>query len=360
MRFLAAALLIGASLLAPALSALAQVPAGRPTAGPPAGPTPQRGAPLVIDPPLRDFGVVAPGSRHPTTFVLRNAGSAPLTIARAQPSCKCTDVTLIDGKTLAPGESVELGATLAVPDSPGLKDAKVMISVNGFPGVVVAAMQADVTFPVRVDPAYVDALKGVSSGVVTLRSVDGTPFRVLSAGGRPPRIQGFDAVTDSPRNEYRLEWSAADLGSPLPQWWVIDTDRADCPQLPLRIRHESTGSRFDPGRLTRFWFAPESIVLAGRVKAGGTATLRTSIEHLNPSAQGRVTNPEWSAVRGLRVPGGEGTAELVSAQPRGGDFVDIAFRFTPASGRSGPMYVPVEITTGSGSGLVYVAVTVEP
>ena len=119
-------------------------------------------------------------------------------------------------------------------------------------------------------------------------------------------------------------------------------------------------SRFDPGRLTRFWFAPESIVLAGRVKAGGTATLRTSIEHLNPSAQGRVTNPEWSAVRGLRVPGGEGTAELVTAQPRGGEFVDIAFRFTPASGRSGPMYVPVEITTGSGSGLVYVAVTVEP
>jgi hypothetical protein len=319
-----------------------------------------RAAPLVVEPPMRDFGVVAPGSRHPTTFTLRNAGTAPITIARAQPSCKCTDLTPIDGKTLAPGESIELGATLAVPDSPGVKDAKVMISVTGYPGVVMAAMQADVTFPVRVDPAYVDALKGVATGVVTLRSVDGTPFRVRSAGGRPPRIQGFDAVTDAPRSEYRLEWSVAEMGSPLPQWWVVDTDRADCPQLPLRIRHESTGSRFDQGRLTRFWFVPESIVLAGRVKVGTAATLRTSIEHLNPAAQGRVTNPEWSAVRGMRVPGGEGTVELVSAQPRGSDFVDIAFRFTPAPGRSGSMYVPVEITTGSGSGLVYVAVTVEP
>lgn len=309
---------------------------------------------------MRDFGVVAPGSRHPTTFTLRNAGTAAITIARAQPSCKCTDLTPIDGKTLAPGESIELGATLAVPDSPGVKDAKVMISVTGYPGVVMAAMQADVTFPVRVDPAYVDALKGVAAGVVTLRSVDGTPFRVLSAGGRPPRIQGFDAVTDAPRSDYRLEWSVAEMGSPLPQWWVVETDRADCPQLPLRIRHESTGSRFDQGRLTRFWFVPESIVLAGRVKAGTAATLRTSIEHLNPAAQGRVTNPKWSVVGGMRVPGEEGTVELVSAQPRGSDFVDIAFRFTPTAGRSGPMYVPVEITTGSGSGLVYVAVTVEP
>ena len=222
-------------------------------------------------------------------------------------------------------------------------------------------MQADVTMPVRVEPAYVDALKGVQEGQVRVASVDGAPFRVTAAGGKAPAFVGFDPAVDAPRAEYLLRWRTPELGSPaLPQWWVIDTDRADCPQVPLRIRHETTGSRFDPGRTARFWFVPESIVLAGRVRAGTPVELRTTIEHLNPAAQGRVTNPAWSQVRGVAVPGGEGTAELVSATPRGEAFVDLVFRFAAAPGRQGPMYVPVMIDTATGQGAVFVAATVVP
>jgi len=343
---------------------LAPIPAGgqAPAAGqgaPGAG-TPAAASPLVVEPPAVDFGRVAPGTKHPARFTLRNAGAVPLTIASAKPSCKCTDVTDIAGKVIPPGGTLELTAALQVPKSPGEKDAKVMIAVEGRPGLVLAKMVAEVTQPVRAAPTYVDALKGASAGSIRLESVDGAPFRVLSAGGRPPVLAGFDPAVDAPRSAYELRWDVAGLGSPLPQWLVVTTDRPDCPQVPLRIRHETTGSRFDPGMHARFWFAPESIVLAGNAKAGQPVRLTTTIEHLNPQAQGRVTAPAWGDVTQVSVPGGEGSATLASTTKRGADFVDIAFDFVPAADRAGPLYVPVRITTPTGSGDVFVAVTVAP
>jgi hypothetical protein len=316
--------------------------------------------PLVVEPAEVNFGRVAPGSKHPARFVLRNVGSAPITIASAKPSCKCTDVTDIAGKTIAPGATLELEAALQVPRSPGEKDAKVMIAAQGFQGLVLARMVAEVTQPVRAVPAHVDALKGNASGTIRLEATDGVPFRILSAGGRAPAIAGFDAAADLPRAAYELRWDMAALGAPLPQWWVVTTDRADCPQIPLRVRHETTGSRFDPGMHSRFWFAPESIVLAGVAKAGQPVRLTTTIEHLNPQAQGRVTAPAWGDITGIDVPGGEGTARVVTGKKRGTDFVDLVFDFTPSPGRSGPLYVPVRISTVTGSGDVFVAVTVAP
>lgn len=320
----------------------------------------QRSA-LAVEPPSINFGTVAPGTKHPARFLLRNTGAEPLTIAKAQPSCKCTDVSDIVGKTIPPGGTLELTAALLVPKSPGEKDAKVMISLQGQAGMVLAQMVADVSMPVRVVPAYVDALKGKSEGTIALSSVDGKPFRVLSAGGRAPALVGFDPAKDAPRAEYVLRWTMADLGSGhIPQWWVVDTDRADCPQVPLRIRHETTGIRFDPGANARFWFVPESVVLAGVAKPGQPVRLVATIEHQNPAAQGVVTNPAWSDVKSISVPGGEGVATLGAVTRRGTDFADIAFDFRPAAGTKGPMYVPVQVETGTGKGLVYVAVTVVP
>jgi hypothetical protein len=332
--------------------------------GAPQAPAPDaRPAPapaLVVEPPEVNFGRVEPGSKHPARFLLRNAGSAPLTIASAKPSCKCTDVSPIEGKTIPPGGTLELTAALQVPRSPGEKDAKVMISVAGSPGTVLAKMVADVTQPVRSEPPFVDALKGVSAGTIRLSSIDGAPFRVLSAGGKVPDLVGFDPAKDAPRSSYEIRWSVAAIGSPLPQWWVVDTDRTDCPQVPLRIRHETTGVRFDPDQRSRFWFPPESVVLAGTAKAGQPVRLSTTIEHINPAAQGRVTAPDWGKVSAITVPGGEGAATLVSVTPRGADFVDLSFDFVPAAGRAGALYVPVRITTPTGSGNVFVAVTVAP
>ncbi|HAQ66343.1 MAG TPA: hypothetical protein DCR70_01005, partial [Phycisphaerales bacterium] len=54
-------------------------------AAPPSVPGAPVQAPLMVEPPVVNFGVVAPGTKHPARFVLRNIGSTPLTIERAQP-----------------------------------------------------------------------------------------------------------------------------------------------------------------------------------------------------------------------------------------------------------------------------------
>lgn len=360
------ATLAAAPQAAPAAPAAPVAPAATPPAGTrppiPAGSPQMARIPLEISPPLVDFGIVGPGTKHPAKFLLRNVGREPLVVARAVPSCKCTDISDIAGKTIPPGGTLELTAALLVPKSPGMKDAKVMIAFEGFNGMMEAKMQGDVTMPVRVAPAYVDALRNSTQGKITLSSVDGKPFRILSAGGHPPVIEGFDAAKDAPRAQYELQWRIADImiGDALPQWWVVETDRDDCPLVPLRVRHETTASRFDMPRLQRFWFPPESVLLAGRVKAGTPVDVTTTIEHLNPSAQGRVTNPAWSDVKGARVPGGEGTIEIVSATKRGEDFVDLVLRFTPKQGLVGAHYIPVELETASGKGPLFVSVTVTP
>lgn len=341
-----------------AAAAQQQQPTPRP--GAPRTPSqPATRAPVAIDPPLVDFGVVAPGSKHPATFTIRNMGSVPIKVAKALPSCKCTDITPIDGQVIQPGGSLQVSAALSVPRSPGEKEAKVMISFEGYQGMHEAKMKGDVTLPVKVAPAYLDALKGNLAGTLQLSSVDGKPFRVLSAGGKPPVLAAGSSDAAAPAHQ--LSWNLAGVApEAMQQWWLIETDREDCPIIPVRVRHDATGARFDMARMQRFWFPPESVIVAGRVKAGSPVEIATTIEHLNPAAQGRVTEPEWGKVIGATVPGGEGTAEVVSATKRGEDFVDVVLRFTPRADLRGVQYVPVHIQTATGSGPVFVAAVVVP
>ncbi len=326
---------------------------------PPATRQPIGQPPVVVEPAVVDFGVVQPGSKHPAKFTLRNVGTSAVVVDQAMPSCKCTDISPIVGQVIQPGGTLELTAALSVPRSPGEKDAKVMVVFKGYRGMIEAKMKGDVTLPVRVMPAYLEALKGATSGTIQLASVDGAPFKVVSSGGKAPVLAGGSADAAAPA--HTVAWSIAGIApDKLPQWWIVETDRADCPIIPVRIRNEATGSRFDQARFARFWFPPESIVVAGRAKAGVPVQVDTTIEHLNPAQQGRVTNPQWGDVKAVHVPGGEGTAELVSATKRGEDFVDVVFKFTPRAGLQGVQYIPIDIETSTGRGPVFLAVVVAP
>lgn len=338
-------------------------PAPRAPQAPQAPQVQQVPLPVVLEPPMIDFGVVAPGTKHPGRFTLRNTGTDPVTVGPVTPSCKCTDISPITGKVIPPGGTLELTAALSVPNTPGDKDAKVYITFAGMRGMLTALMKADVTLPIRATPAYVDALKGVTSGVVRLSSVDGKPFQVRSVGGKPPVLVddkgAFVADPSAPATAHNIKWSLAGVpADQLQQWMVVETDRSDCILIPLRVRHERTGVMFDPRQGARFWFPPESIVMGGALKAGTPVELTTVIEHYNPGAQGRVTNPAWSQVQGVRAAPAFGTAELVSATPRDTNFVDVVFRFTPAANVRGAVYAPVEIQTATGAGNVYISAVV--
>ena len=316
---------------------------------------------VVVQPESISFGAVAPGSSHTGSFTLLNTTQSPMTIRAAVPSCKCTALTDIVGKSIPAGGSLKFDATMEVPLTPGVKDATVQIVVEGLAKPLTAKLSAESVMPIRVDPAYVDALKGKSMGTVAVRSADGQPFRILSVDGAAPQCVGFDPSGDAPRAEYTLRWSAPSAPcEAMPLWWVVETDRADCPLVPLRIRHECTGSKADPGRFAREWFFPEPIGIVGRVAPGTSAETVVPIEHYNPQARGAVQRPQWKDVVRVETRDPRATATLVRTQEGTREQVDVRLSITPSAAIRGFFAVPVDIVTATGTGTVMVYGIADP
>ena len=316
---------------------------------------------VVIEPPLVDFGRVAPGSQHPAKFAIRNIGAQPVTITSVVPSCKCTGVNALKGTVIAPGASVELLATLDVPRTPGEKEAKVFLIFEGSQAPMIAMLKADATLAVRANPSFVDALKKVKGGSIVVSSEDRKPFQIKSAGGVVPVFSGFDPSKDAPRAAYTLQWSAPTAPcESMPLWWIIETDRADCPLIPLRIRHECTGSLADPLKAARYWFIPEPLGIAGRVAQGQSTVIPITIEHYNPAGKGAIVRPDWLDVKAVRSISPQIVASLDGTRPGNKDDVAVLIRVAPAPGVTGIVYGFVEIETATGRGVVAISMQVVP
>ncbi|MEY5061581.1 MAG: hypothetical protein RIS45_1502 [Planctomycetota bacterium] len=318
-------------------SALAQAPAA-----------PQQASPIVIAPPVVELGAIEAGSTHPAKFTIINSGKTEITVVAATPNCKCTAISDVAGRKIAPGGTLELSASLAAPRAPGVKEAVVFLTFNGAPPAQ-AKIRGDVRLKVIAEPPYVDALKDVTSGTVKLRAADGKPFTVTRSGGRAPVFVGFDPAKDQPRAEYEIRWDLSGLAcEQMPLWWFVWTDRADCAVVPLRVRDECTGSKHDQGRFSRFWIVKESLVDAGRVHNGKPGTVEVELEHYNPPKRGAVEKPEWRAVSSVRslIPGVE--VKYVSKRDVGADGAMVTLEVVAAHGGAFEGEIEIETATGKG------------
>ncbi|MEY2715030.1 MAG: hypothetical protein RIT24_1373 [Planctomycetota bacterium] len=324
------------SLLALA-SASAQAPAA-----------PQQPSPIVVAPPVVELGAIEPGSTHPAKFTIINGGKTEITVVAATPNCKCTAISDVAGRKIAPGGTLELSASLAAPRAPGVKEAVVFLTFNGAPPAQ-AKIRGDVRLKVIAEPPYVDALKEVTSGTVKLRAADGKPFSITRSGGKAPVFVGFDPAKDQPRAEYEIRWDLSGLAcEQMPLWWFVWTDRTDCSVVPLRVRDECTGSKHDQGRFARFWIVKESLVDAGRMHNGQPGTVEVELEHYNPPKRGAVEKPEWRAVTAARslIPGVE--VKFVSKRDVGVDGAMLTLEVTAAQGGSFEGEIEIETATGKG------------
>jgi hypothetical protein len=324
--------------------------------GPAAEATAQQSSPaqqpalITVAPPVVDLGVVQPGSTNAATFTLINTGNTPVTVQSAVPNCKCTAITPVQGKVIAPQGTLEISASLAAPRVPGDKEAVVFLTFQGA-APVQAKIKGEVRLPILATPPFVDALRDVTSGTVTLKSVDGKPFKVLQSGGVAPVFVGFDAAKDTPRAEYTLSWNLAGRKpEEMPLWWFVWTDRADCDAIPLRVRDEATGSKNDMERFKRFWIVKESLVIAGRGSIGATTKTEIEIEHYNPPKRGAIENPAWREVRAVRSLNPDIEVKLAGKRDVGADAAMLGVEVTPK--RAGPIEGLLEIETATGKGLV--------
>jgi Protein of unknown function (DUF1573) len=347
--------------LALALSAVAQsqapaAPATRPTApqASPAGQAPAQMPPVTVTPPKVNFGKVGPESVNPATFTVTNVSGSPLKIVKATPSCKCTAISPVEGKTIEPGQSIDVSASLKTPSTPGIRDAKVFLMFEGYRAPVILELVGDVVMDVVCEPPFVDALQGRTNGTIKVFAQDGKPFRILSAGAAAPvfagATKGFDPAKDQPLNAYEIAWNVAGLTA-LPIWWVVETDRASAPLLPLRVRNENTGGKWDMARFDRQWHLKDGIVFIGALQSGKPLEYTIELEYYNPPSKdptkARAKKPNWGTVKSVKSKDPTLTIEVIEHKQLGDEQVEIKIRVTGSTAKT--IYTDCIIETETGS-----------
>jgi len=311
-------------------AAVADAAPDRSSAGPVQG-TP----PIRLDPPMLDFGFVPPSSASTGTIALVNTGRTPLKILAVQPSCKCTTISDLAGKEIPAGGSVELEATLDAQPAPGPKRAQIRVLVEGYTQVVTVQLQAEVALSVRVTPPYINAVEGKNqTGRLVVQSTDGTPFRICSTHGMPPRYLGYDPATEEPRSQYLVEYDIADFGSRIPRYFVIETDREDAPLIDVLLRHEDS---FPAINIRMKDYRIPAGVIASGDSTEFTIRLDNRIDRPAPSINAAIS----------RSP--DGTVEFVGQEiDEANEEVLVTLRLTPKSDYEGFLYLPFTIFAQTG------------
>jgi hypothetical protein len=162
---------------------------------------------LLLAEPHYDFGRIVPGAVVTHRFKASNAGDAPLTISKLNPTCGCTSTVAGQG-TLAPGESTELEVIFNAAGHPGLNQKSVEV-VSDDPVQPVQTLSFDAEVMQDVEAAtqevrFEDLVrKDRRRASVKLASETGQPIRVVSADlsaspwlGVATREEGDDVYVD--------------------------------------------------------------------------------------------------------------------------------------------------------------------
>ena len=189
-----------------------------------------------------DFGFVKPKELSKASIKIKNLSDKPLTILAVQPSCKCTSLSDLAGHEIPPQGFVMLDAALKNQSSPGVKKATIKVLIDGYSRVSMVELKAEATLAIRALPGHINAVRGEAmSGRIVVSSLDGKPFSIISAHGAKPSFVGFDPAADAPLNRYLLNYDLTQFTKEtMPRYWIIETDRAECPVLDVVVRHEWT------------------------------------------------------------------------------------------------------------------------
>jgi hypothetical protein len=284
-----------------------------------------------------NLGDVDPHSKHQITVSLTNPTSSAATIDRAVPDCACTTTEPLDGRTIGPGETIVFPVNFAARSEPGEKHAKLNIVIDGGRYRPVIQIAANIVMPIMGQPPYVDALENKTSGTVEIYSRDNQPFRIVSSNGAAPQLVG-QSGGGTPSNRYTLAWDVSPFAGPgMKLWWIVETDRPDCPILPLRIRHEWSGGKADPDRRARGWIMKEYLINAASIAPGKPVELEAVL-----------TNPNRQRITSVESLSSDAAISLISQQDVGEQESLVKLRFTPREGFAGLMYAMARFNSPTG------------
>ena len=326
------------SLTASTQTAALSQPAAQPASAEPAlqddGEDVDGPPPLRLEPEVLDFGIVPPSVTREGIVKLVNTGSKELEILTVQPSCKCTTLEDMSGRKIPAGGSIELRANMKAQSAPGRKGAEIKVLIDGYTQVVTVQLKQEVSLPIRVSPAYLNVVKGnPTTGRTVIESIDQKPFTICAVGGRRPNLVGFDPSKDAPRNQYILDWDFERDFAPgeAKRYWLIETDREDCPLVDVFVRHETTV------KLPRGPVPSDYRHTFGRKEQGSSVDFVLDVTKMAPDEKIVAAASEVSAAK----------IELVGASTEG-EVTHINLRVVPNGDQLGLTWIPFKVYTSIG------------
>jgi len=284
--------------------------------------------PLTVTPLAVDFGFIAPGEKRKATVTLTNISSTDITLVAVQPTCACTTTTDMAGKFIPAGGSVQFDAELGASVVPGPRHATVKVLAEGFGRALEMDVRGEVALPLRAVPSSITPPENApAKGRVVVESVDRKPFRVLTANGGAPVFMGFDPIIAAPRATYVLRYDLTAVPhDEWPAFWVVETDRVDCPVLGLKVRDQ------------RFASAP--------VMRMHEYALNLGVLHAGEPKDFSVDLAETITLDMLVRGGGNMKLQLLGTAPLS-DGTRMNFRITAPANALGTFVVPLQISDGA-------------
>lgn len=292
--------------------------------------------PVKADPEKINFGFVKPGEELHGSFKLRNPLDHAVRIDKAVPSCQCTGIDA-EGKEIPAKGELEVHFSMRMSKAPVHKFANVTLVMNSIKQAIRVEFEAEVSYPIRAVPNFVDAQKGHLVGTFRIQATDGKPFRVTAVQGAAPSFEGFDPVKDQPRSDYVLRYDFSAPGYVVPPYLVVETDREDCQLLDLRVRHETT-------QIKPACKPAEFRSTLGRLKPGEVGTFDLELEDMGAT---RVTS-----VRSLW----DGATVELTGQKADGKSVLASLKVTPKPGLTGLLFFQVEFKLSNGATYPHIVV----
>jgi len=290
--------------------------------------------PIRVEPEVLDFGIVPPSVSKEGTVRLVNTGTKELEILTVQPSCKCTTLDDVAGKKIPVGGFVELRTTMKAQSAPGRKGADIKVLIDGYSQVVPIQLKQEVSLPIRVSPSYLNVVKGQPMrGHTLIESIDKQPFRICAVGGKKPNLADFDPEKDEPRSQYFLEWDFERDFAPgeAKRYWIVETDRVDCPLVDIFVRHETTV-------LIPKGIAPtEYRHTFGRQEQGSTYDFVLELSKMGPDEKIVAAASASSAAR----------VELIDSKLEG-DVMRVFLRVVPSADAIGVTWIPFMVYSSAG------------
>lgn len=163
---------------------------------------------LQFDPPLLDLGALVPEVSTTGKVKIRNVTDAPLRIVRAVANCTCTKPNW-PSEVIAPGATAETEITM----TPGVQQGVKLVKVVSFEieggGIETYTVQGDVGLFLTLEPEFLKAPATVDEdssapSEFTLKSADGTPFRVVSI---EPAIGTTPGTEPALTQTVKIDWA---------------------------------------------------------------------------------------------------------------------------------------------------------